>query len=226
MRKIFFTALVGDYLKHEGYCELFERNRPRFQSYCDKWGFELRMIKVESAPTGAGRHSGNPTWIKFGHYREVLDKELDDGDCVFWCDADTILLRDDIDLTPKKDFAISREPTGKLNAGIIAWRKGQFSKLLIDFVWNGKDEDTLPGYPISWVDQPNLFSFLARLTHHQKKDHIEIWPSYYNGTGRAEGLPSEVYRRLIFRHFAGSRPIEWAWLREPLRHGPMLLKPL
>lgn len=226
MKKILYTALVGNHLKHEGFCELFRRNEPRLKEYCHKWGFELRMLKQESAPEGAGRVSGHPVWIKFGFYNNQLRYELNDGDKCVWMDADTILLRSDFDLTPKKDFSISREPTGKISAGIMGWTKGEFSQRLIDSVWNGTDQDMLPGYPVNWCDQPVLFSALARLSKREQQEHVELWPKYLNGSGRCEGMHPEIYRRLVFRHFAGSRPIEWEWFNHPLRNGPMEIHPL
>lgn len=223
MKKYLFTALVGEHLKHEGFCELFRRNEPRLREYCERWGFELRMVKWDSAPHGAGRISGHPVWTKFGFYNNQLRHEMNDGDCAVWVDADTILIRSDFDLTPTKDFAISREPSGRLCAGIMGWRKGKFSQALIDWVWNSKDEDMLLGYPRGWCDQPTLFAYLGKLSHQEQQDHVQIWPRYVNGTGNCEHMPPDIYKRLVFRHFAGAREIEWGWFNRELRNGPMEL---
>jgi len=226
MRKILFTALVGERLNHEGYSQLLERNSVRLKEYCDKWGFELRVIRCKSAPEGAGRISGHPVWIKFGYYNRFLKNDMADGDKVVWCDVDTILIRKDFDLTPQKDFSISREPSGRVSAGIMGWTKGDFSQRLIDWVWNAKDEDMLLGFPRGWIDQPTIFSFLASLTDSERQQHVQIWPNYVNGSGGCEDMTPDTYQNMVFRHFGGGREIEWGWFNHPLRDGPSPYKPL
>lgn len=215
MKKILLTGLVGEKANHEGLRELLHKNTPRLQRYCDVHGFELRILR-EPAPAGAGRHSGHPVWIKFGHYKETLQYELDDGDCVVWVDSDVVLVRADYDLTPKHNFVFSTEPRGTLNAGIMGWRKCAFSTRLISSVWNMLDEDILPGFPAGWVDQSGIITFLERLSVMEAFINVGFYPPYVNGTGKCELMPKEIYRKLVFRHFAGNLPIEWAWFNRPL----------
>lgn len=216
MRKILFTSLCGGKSSHDGLALLLKRNTPRLQDYCRKWGFELRIVNSEP-PTDSGRQPGNPVWIKFGYYRSVLRGELSPGDIVAWVDSDTVLVRSDYDLTPSKDFAISMEPRGTWGAGVMAWRVSPFANSLIDTVWHMKDDDILPGLPLGWCDQPGIFTYLYSLSCWQHFRHVQIYPKFVNVTGRADLLPPEIFKHIVFRHFAGNIEIEWDWFKRPLK---------
>lgn len=215
MKKILITGLVGEKAKHDGLKELHRKNLPRLRHYCDHWGFEL--VDIPSEPLkGAGRHSGHPTWLKFGHHLETLRLMHAPGTCVVWVDSDSVLVRGDYDLTPHSDFMFSREPRGTLNAGVMGWRIGDFSNRLISAVWNMNDEDILPGMPADWVDQSGIITFISKLTKFERWRHIGFYPPYVNCTGKCELMTEAIYRKMVIRHFAGNAPIEWSWFNHPL----------
>jgi len=227
MKTLLVSAILENSLRDPDKLRLFRQNTPRLKEYCERWGYIPHIFERESAPHGQARHDGNPCWIKFGFYKEIYPS-LDPGDAIIWIDCDTIQIRKDIDLTTKKDFSIGREPTEgmPLNAGIMSWKKCDFADGLIDAVWNMKEEQLLPGYPLGWCDQSAIFTFLSSLTDEEKEKHVEIWPTHVNGCGSCERMDREVYRNMVIRHFAGNRTIEWGFFNHPLREGPLELRPL
>lgn len=222
VKKILLTGLVGEKAKHDGLAELHRKNLSRLKLYADRWGFELvdfdGYTDKQNGYQSPGRHKGSSVWIKLGFHQIVShEHHLHNGDCVVWIDSDSVLVRGDYDLTPRKDFVFSREPRGTLNAGVMGWRVGDFSNRLISSTWNMLDEDILPGLPADWVDQSAIITFLSRLSRWERFRHVGYYPPYVNCTGKCELMPEAIYRKMVIRHFAGNLPIEWAWFNHPVR---------
>jgi hypothetical protein len=109
-------------------------SEPTFRAYGERHGYEV----VTSTTADPARP---PAWSKVAMLRETLEG----FDLVLWIDADAVIVdgRDDIAdaLAPEAQLGLVQHRHGDQlvpNTGVMLWRAGEFSRSLLERMWDTK----------------------------------------------------------------------------------------
>lgn len=164
--KICLISASTKHIQWEGYGhpDWFDVTRPNHKAYADKWGWDYISLMIDNQ---AIQHY-HPTWLKIRELRRALD--INEWDWVVWIDADACIVNDEVDFTQwftavegkQWDVVLPKmQPDPKhgkcwtkLSTGIMAVRNTEYSKLLLERMWNNPADFQHGGFhEQSWLDE-------------------------------------------------------------------------
>lgn len=203
MTDFIMVAASGD-----KYIDAYQRlHEGRIKSFAKRWGAEY-ILYTEFGDITPHK---SLTWTKIWAIRDMLEKQMKEGQVVGVIDADISVVRTDIPLNTKKSMGFTfdlwhaSDLKGDImngpNNGVLALRSDDFTRSIWKRIWDSTAFDHMQG------SQDNLVfnTEIKALSDDDIEKHIEILPRELNVTDGSRIPPHKVR----FRHYAGRGMDRW-----------------